>query len=132
MRLSAQTVIQKISFQNTRLRLPIPVSGAHTPLETDTQRHTHAHRPGGSAPTNPESAPEASSRQPHGVVLERGLQLHREHNPYAETIGTLKKGEEITILDTWTDGENAWVQIGPERWAMIEDHGDTLIELRDG
>src|SRR6266542_2052641 len=109
----------------------IPVTGAHTPMDTDIQHHAHAHHPGGSAPTNPEPTPEASSRQNHGVVLERVLQLHRDHNPFAETMGTLKKGEEITILDTWTDGENPWVQIGPERWALIEDNGDAFIELTD-
>jgi hypothetical protein len=44
---------------------------------------------------------------------------------------TLSKGERITIVDSWTDGEHTWVQLGPERWALIEEDGNTRIELLD-
>ena len=43
----------------------------------------------------------------------------------------LRKGERVTILNTWTDGENTWAQLGPERWAAIEHNGEALIDLLD-
>jgi hypothetical protein len=67
----------------------------------------------------------------HAVVLERGLPLLRDHVWTAETMDTLSKGERITIVDSWTDGEHTWVQLGPERWALIEEDGNTRIELLD-
>ena len=70
------------------------------------------------------------------MVLERGLPLLREPNPMAETMDKLRQGQRISILNTWTDGEDTWVQLGPERWTTIERDGELrpleLAELEPG
>ena len=108
----------------------VPVTGDQTQLDIHPEHHPpRAENDDASAPTNPEPGPDSSSRQVHAIVLERGLPLLREPNPMAETMAKLRKGEKITILNTWTDGEDTWVQLGPERWATIEQDGVVVIEL---
>jgi hypothetical protein len=43
----------------------------------------------------------------------------------------LTKGEKVTVISTWTDGDNTWAQLGPDRWAAIIFNGEALIELSD-
>jgi len=124
-----KNVVSKHEFEVSDPQMP--VTGAPTLLDADTKHHDHAHSPGGSAPTNPESAPEASTPRYHAVVLERGLHLLRDHNPTAEIMGELRRGEDVTIVDTWINGDEVWVQIGPERWTTVEQDGRALIELMD-
>lgn len=108
-----------------------PATGTSTQTEADTAYPARASNTGGRAPTNPVPGPDPSSRQYHGVVLERGLDVRRDHNELAEIMGPIRKGEKLTILDTWTDGEDIWAQLGPERWVAIEQNGEALIELTD-
>ena len=106
----------------------IPVTGSQPGMDTHPP-DVYAAR--GSAPTNPVPGPGEPAKPIHAVVRERGVSLQRDHHWTAETMGKLSKGEQITILDTWTNGEETWVQLGPERWARIEEDGETLIELLD-
>jgi len=106
----------------------IPLTGAHPEVDTHPPRATNS---GASAPTNPVPGPRITSKQIHAVVLERGLPLRREHERNAEIMDTLRKDENVIILDTWTNGEDTWVQLGPERWAVIEQDGEALIRLLD-
>jgi hypothetical protein len=81
------------------------------------------------APTNPIPSPEPSSKELHAIVLASGLPLRREHHRKAEIMGTLQEDEHVIILDTWSNGDDTWIQLGPERWAPIEQDGKALIEL---
>lgn len=64
-----------------------------------------------------------------GVVNVRSLHVRKEHSTTSAEVGGLTHGEEVTILETWTDGKNTWAKLGPDRWAAIEYNGDTLIKL---
>lgn len=109
----------------------IPVTGTQT--GSGTIGATRQPRAGvmGKAPSNPATGPGPSIRQRKGVVRARSLHVRRDHSTRAETMAGLRKGEEVTILGTWSDGENTWAQLGPERWAAIEYNGDALIDLLD-
>lgn len=110
----------------------IPIVGK--PTQDEASAKTHPPRAGNdpaSPPTNPVPGPEQPVDEVHAMVLDEGLRLLREHNPMSETMGTLHKGEHIIILDTWTDGKDTWIQLGPERWATIEQEGEALIQLID-
>jgi hypothetical protein len=82
------------------------------------------------APTNPVGIPNPEMRR-RAVVQARGVEARRDHSTWSEIMGAFSKGEKITILSTWSDGENTWVQLGPERWINIEQDGETVIELLD-
>jgi hypothetical protein len=82
------------------------------------------------APTNPVKLPNPDMQR-RAVVRVRGLKARRDHSNWSEIMGAFNKGERITILGTWSDGENTWVQLGPERWVNIEQDGETVIELLD-
>jgi hypothetical protein len=69
--------------------------------------------------------------QRRGIVRVRGLDAHRDHNDRSEIMGEFHRGERVTILDTWTDGEHTWAQLGSERWVNIEQDGEPAIELLD-
>src|SRR5688500_6271514 len=64
-----------------------------------------------------------------GVVNVRSLHIRKEHSTTSAEVGGLTHGEEVTILETWSDGKNTWAKLGPDRWAAIEYNGDTLIKL---
>jgi hypothetical protein len=129
----AKNVIPATEFEASDHPSPlVPVTGDQKQLDIQVEHAPpRAANDGASAPTNPEPGPRPTSRQMHAVVLERGLPLLRDHVWTAETMDTLSKGERITIVDSWTDGEHTWVQLGPERWALIEEDGNTRIELLD-
>ena len=84
-----------------------------------------------SAPTNPVTAPEPGPQNQQGLVMVRGLETRRDHSTWSETMGSVNKGDRVTILDTWTDGSTTWAQLGPERWVTIQHNGERLIELID-
>jgi len=64
-----------------------------------------------------------------GVVNVRSLHIRKEHSTSSAEVGGLTHGEEVTILETWSDGKNTWARLGPDQWAAIEYNGDTLIKL---
>jgi hypothetical protein len=70
-------------------------------------------------------------RQVRAVVLGRGIPLRREPSWNSETMATLQKGEQVTLLDMWMNGEDVWAQLGPERWAAVIENGEALIDLVD-
>ena len=85
----------------------------------------------GQAPTNPVEAPTPGKNAHQAVVRVRGVEARRDHSDWAEVMGAFSRGEKITIVDTWTDGDATWVQLGPERWVKIEQDGEPVIELMD-
>lgn len=128
-----KNVIPATEFEKSDHPSPVvPVTGDQKQLDIQTEHYPpRADNDGASAPTNPEPGPRATSRAVRAVVLERGLPLLRDHNWTAETMDTLSKGQTIDIVDSWTDGEHTWVQLGPERWALIEQEGQPALDLLD-
>ena len=71
----------------------------------------------------------AAAAPKKGVVAVRSLHIRKEHSTTSAEVGGLTHGEEVTILETWSDGKNTWAKLGPDRWAAIIYNGETLIKL---
>jgi hypothetical protein len=128
----AKNVISEHEFETADHPSPqIPVTGTQPGSETTNEVREPLRRLVGRAPINPVPGPGPNVRKRHGLVRVRSLPVRRDHSTRAETMAGLRKGEEVTILGTWTDAEDTWAQLGPERWAAIEHNGDALIELID-
>ena len=85
----------------------------------------------GSAPTNPIEAPKPGPQSRQAIIRARGVEARRDHSYWSEVMGGFSQGETVTIVDTWTDGEHTWVQLGPERWVNIEQDGEPVFNLLD-
>ena len=64
-----------------------------------------------------------------GVVAVRSLHIRKDHSTSSAEVGGLTKDDEVTILETWSDGKNTWAKLGPDKWAAIVYNGETLIKL---
>ena len=71
----------------------------------------------------------AAAAPKKGVVNVRSLHIRKEHSTTSAEVGGLIHGQEVTILETWSDGKNTWAKLGPDRWAAIVYNGETLIKL---
>ena len=125
----AKNLISKDTFRTSDPYRPVAA-------ENDPEKPIHQHPPRAAndpapPPTNPITAPEPAAKALHAIVLERGLPLRREHHRDAEIMGALNKDEHVIILDTWSNGDELWIQLGPERWCPIEQNGEALIQLLD-
>jgi hypothetical protein len=124
----AENVLSKDKYKAADSQIPVPAN--RTDGEMPTLPHPRrADNDPASAPTNPVSVPEATPDQIHAIVLDKGLRLLRDHNPTSVEMGRIHKGEHVIILNTWTNGDEVWVQLGPERWALVEENGEPLIRL---
>ena len=65
-----------------------------------------------------------------GVVTVRSLNIRRDHSTSSAKVGALRQREEVTILETWTDGKDTWAKLAADRWAAMVSNGETLIEER--
>ena len=63
-----------------------------------------------------------------GIVTVRSLRVRADHNTNSEVVAGLVDGDEVTILSTWTDGNNTWAQLD-KGWAAMEYNGETYIKL---
>ena len=63
-----------------------------------------------------------------GVVEVRSLRIRADHNTTSEVVGGLVKGNEVTILSTWSDGKNTWAKLD-KGWAAMVYEGETYIKL---
>lgn len=61
----------------------------------------------------------------------KSLRIRKDHNTNSEVVAGLVAGDEVTILETWVDGENVWAKLGPDKWAAITYEGQTLIKYSD-
>jgi hypothetical protein len=112
---------------NDKPQIVVPVTGSES-LPGDSDRQLV-----GRAPTNPIENPAPPSQQQYqAVVRARGVDARRDHNLTAEIVGVFSSGETVTILDTWSDGKDTWVKLGPERWINLEQDGEPVLELNDG
>ncbi len=64
-----------------------------------------------------------------GVVQIRSLRIRADHTTKSGLVGGLVKGDEVTILETWTDGKDTWAKIGPDQWAAVVFEGETYIKM---
>ena len=64
-----------------------------------------------------------------GTVTARSLHIRKDHSTTSAEVGGLIKGNEVTILETWTDGTNTWARLGPDQWAAIVYKGETYIQV---
>ena len=88
---------------------------------------------GNSSPSKPAAGPGPSleGKERQGIVIAKVLDIRKDHSTSAESMGWLSPGDQVTILNTWTDGENTWAQLGPDRWAALAYNGESLIDLID-
>ncbi len=63
-----------------------------------------------------------------GVVQVRSLHVRADHSATSQGVGGLVRGEEVDILETWTDGKDTWARIGPDQWAAMIYDGETYIK----
>ena len=110
----------------------IPVTGNELrPGPADQEQSISDRQLTGRAPTNPVEDFGHKTLQRPAVVRTRGVEARRDHSNWSEIMGAFSQGEKITIVDMWTDGENTWVKLGPERWVNVEQDGEPVIELID-
>lgn len=64
-----------------------------------------------------------------GVVVIKSLRVRKDHTTQSEMVAGLVEGNEVTILETWTDGKDTWAKIGPDQWAAMIYNGETYIKL---
>jgi hypothetical protein len=62
-----------------------------------------------------------------GVVTVRSLRVRADHNTTSEVVAGLVDGNEVTILDTWTDGKDTWAKL-ENGWAAMVYDGETYIK----
>jgi len=75
------------------------------------------------------AAAQKAAQPKKGVVSTRSLRVRKDHNTSAEVVAGLVDGDEVTILETWSDGKNTWAKVEPDQWAAVVYDGDTLIKL---
>ena len=63
-----------------------------------------------------------------GVVTVRSLRIRADHNTTSEVVAGLVDGDEVTILDTWSDGKDTWAKL-EKGWAAMVYDGETYIKL---
>ncbi len=71
----------------------------------------------------------AAAAPKKGVVTARSLHIRKDHSANAAEVGGLIKGNEVNILETWTDGKNTWAKLGDDQWAAIVYNGETYIKI---
>ena len=69
----------------------------------------------------------AASAPKKGIVTVRSLRIRADHNTTSEVVAGLVNGNEVTILDTWTDGKDTWAKL-QNGWAAMVYDGETYIK----
>lgn len=69
----------------------------------------------------------AAAAPKKGIVIVRSLRVRADHNTTSEVVAGLVDGNEVTILDTWTDGKDTWAKL-ENGWAAIVYDGETYIK----
>lgn len=76
--------------------------------------------------TGDKPAPSSGSKK--GVVSTASLRVRADHSTSSEVVAGLVNGDEVTILEVWTDGDDKWAKL-ENGWAAIEYGGKTLIKV---
>lgn len=69
----------------------------------------------------------AAAAPKKGIVTVRSLRVRADHNTTSEVVAGLVDGNEVTILDTWTDGKDTWAKL-ENGWAAMVYDGETYIK----
>ena len=69
----------------------------------------------------------AAAAPKKGVVTVRSLRVRADHNTTSEVVAGLVRDNEVTILDTWTDGKDTWAKL-ENGWAAMVYDGETYIK----
>ena len=69
----------------------------------------------------------AAAAPKKGIVAVRSLRIRADHNTTSEVVAGLVDGNEVTILDTWTDGKDTWAKL-ENGWAAMVYDGETYIK----
>ena len=110
----------------------VPITGAQTAAGSSGPAHQDAKNTAREAPTNPVEGPDSNTwRSQDAVIRIRGAQARRDHSNWSEVLAEFNRGEQVTILDVWSDGTDTWAQLGPERWVNIEQNGEAVFALVD-
>ena len=110
----------------------VPVTGTEAPSgHADKEQSQSSRALAGRAPTNPVEAPGPVPLRLDAVVRVRGVVARRDHSNWSEVVAAFSKGEKLTIVEKWTDGEYTWVKLGPERWVNLEQEGVPVLDLVD-
>jgi len=64
-----------------------------------------------------------------GVVQVASLRIRKDHTTKSGLAGGLVRGDEVTILETWTDGKDTWAKLADEQWAAVVYDGETYITV---
>lgn len=75
------------------------------------------------------AAEKAAAAPKKGVVQVQSLRIRKDHTTKSGLAGGLVRGDEVTILDTWSDGKDTWAKIGENQWAAMVYDGETYIKL---
>lgn len=102
-----------------------------TPNRTARTARTGGGLVGRAGVARPAPGPSFQARPRKGVVNVRSLRVREDHDTKSEVVAGLVRGDEVQIINTWTDGENTWAQLGPDRWAAVVYNDEALIELTD-
>ena len=73
------------------------------------------------------AAAERAAAPKKGVVTVRSLRIRADHNTTSEVVAGLVNGNEVTILETWTDGKDTWAKLD-KGWAAMVYDGETYIK----
>jgi sRNA-binding protein len=74
------------------------------------------------------AAARAAAAPRKGTVTAKSLHIRKDHSTTSAEVGGLAKGEEVTVLEIWTDGKNTWAKL-QNGWAAIVYNGKTYISL---
>ncbi len=76
-------------------------------------------------------AEQAAAKPKKGVVAVRSLYIRKSHTRNSEAVGGLVRGNVVEILETYNDGKDVWVRIGPDQWSAMVYKGETYIKLEE-
>jgi hypothetical protein len=74
---------------------------------------------------------EKTAQPKKGIVNVRSLRIRKDHSATSEVVAGLVAGNEVLIQETWVNGKNIWVKLGPDQWAAMEYEGEIFIKHSD-
>ena len=66
-----------------------------------------------------------------GTVMVKSLNIRKDHSAKSEGVGGLVAGNEVTIFETFVDGDDTWARIGDDQWAALIYKGETYIKVNE-
>src|SRR5215213_5312751 len=75
-----------------------------------------------------EADAKAAAAPKKGVVTVRSLRIRADHTTASEVVAGLVDGDQVSVLSTWSDGNNTWAKLD-KGWAAMVYDGETYIKL---